>query len=87
MLSLQYVKAAAVFVSSRHRDFVAEVGNCGSRALDLIFLVPWPSSFLSVPSGVSAEEPGPTARTLQGPVQMSKMFALSTLASVLAFTP
>ena len=37
--------------------------------------------------GVSAEEQGPTARTLKGPVQLSASLALSTLASVLAFTP
>ena len=39
-------KEAAVFVSSRHRDFVAEVGKCGSRSLDLFFLVLWLSFLL-----------------------------------------
>ena len=39
------------------------------------------------PSGVSAAEQGPTARTLYRPVQLSASFALSTLASVFAFTP
>ena len=38
-------KATAVFVSSRHRDFVAEVGKCSSRSLDLFFLVLRPVSF------------------------------------------
>ena len=39
VLSLQCGKAVAVFVSSRHRDFDAQVGKCGSRSLDLFFLV------------------------------------------------
>ena len=51
VLSLQCGKAAAVFVPSRCRDFVAEVGKCGSRSLDLLFLVLWPSvSFTASPS-------------------------------------
>ena len=48
VLSLQCGKAAAVFVSSGDRDFVAEVGNCGSRLLELLFLELWPSIFFAV---------------------------------------
>ena len=53
-------KATAVFVSSRHRDFVAEgdfvaeVGKCGSRSLDLLFLVLWPSVFFTAPPSMSS---------------------------------
>ena len=36
-LLMQCGKATAVFVSSRDRDFVPEVGQCGSRLLDLFF--------------------------------------------------
>ena len=43
VLSLQCGKATAVFVSSRHRDFVAQVEKCGSRSLDSFFLLLWPS--------------------------------------------
>ena len=39
------------------------------------------------PSGVSAAEQGPNARIVDGPVQLSASLALSTLASVFAFTP
>ena len=42
VLSLQCGKATAAFVSSRDRDFVAQVGKCASRSLDLFFLVLWP---------------------------------------------
>ena len=38
-------------------------------------------------SGVSAAKHGPTARIFYGPVQLSASLALSTLASVFAFTP
>ena len=44
------VKATAVFVSSRDRDFATIVGKCGSRLLDLCFLVLWPSVFFTAPS-------------------------------------
>ena len=54
MLSLQCGKATAVFVSSRDRDFVAEVGKCGSRWLDLFFLVLWPSVFFTAPPSMSS---------------------------------
>ena len=54
VLSLQCGKAAAVFVSSRHRDFVAEVGKCSSRSLDLLFLVLWPSTFFTAPRSMSS---------------------------------
>ena len=49
VLSPQCGKATAVFVSSRHRDFVAQVGKCGSRSLDLLFLVLvlWTSFFFA----------------------------------------
>ena len=50
VLPLQCSKATAVFVSSRHRDFVAEAGKCGPRSIDLFFLVVWPSFFLTAPS-------------------------------------
>ena len=39
--------AKRVFVSSRDRDFVAEVGKCGSRLLGLFSLVLWPNVFLT----------------------------------------
>ena len=45
MLPLQCGKATAVFVPSRHRDFIAEVGNRDSRSLELLFLVLWPRFF------------------------------------------
>ena len=47
----------------------------------------WKGGPSGEPSGVSAEEQGPTARTLQGAVQLTASLALSTLASMLAFTP
>ena len=40
VLSLQQCgKATSVFVPSKDRDIVAQVGKCGSRGLDLIFPV------------------------------------------------
>ena len=54
MLSLQCGKATAVFVSSRDRDFVAEVGKCGSRLLDLFSLVLWPSVLLTAPPSINS---------------------------------
>ena len=41
-------------MSSRHRGFVAEVGKCGSRSLDLFVLVLWPSTFFTVPPSMSS---------------------------------
>ena len=41
-------------MSSRDRDFVAEVGKCGSRLFDLLFLVLWPSVFLTAPPSMSS---------------------------------
>ena len=46
VLSLQCGKATTVFSSSRDWEFVAEVGKCGSRLLDLFFLVLLPRVFL-----------------------------------------
>ena len=37
-------------MSSRHRDFVAQVWKCGSRSLGLLFPVPWPSIFFNCSS-------------------------------------
>ena len=52
VLSPQCDKATAVFVSSRDRDFVTQVGRCGSRLLDLLSLVLqlWPKCFFSCSS-------------------------------------
>ena len=54
VLSLQCGKATAVFVSSRDRDFVAQVGKCGSKLLDLFFLVLRPSVFFTAPPSMSS---------------------------------
>ena len=54
MLSLQCGKATAVFVSSRDRDFVAEVGKCGSRLLDSFFLSLWLSVFFTALPSMSS---------------------------------
>ena len=54
VLSLQGGTETAVFVSStRHRDFVAEAGKCGSRSLGLI-LVLWPSICCTAPQAMSS---------------------------------
>ena len=45
MLSRQCGKATAVFVRSTHRDMVAQVSECRSRGLDLIFPVLYPINF------------------------------------------
>ena len=54
MLSRRCGRATAVFVSSRHRDFVAEVWKCESKSLDLFFLVQWPSIFFNAPPSMSS---------------------------------
>ena len=44
----------SMVLSLQHRDFVAEVGKCGSRSLDLLFLVLWPSIFFTASPSMSS---------------------------------
>ena len=53
VLSLRCGNATAIFVSSRHRDFVAEVRKCGFRSLDLFVLVLWLHIFFTAPPSMS----------------------------------
>ena len=54
VLSLQRVKATAVFVRSKDCDIVAQVSKGGSRGLDLIFPVLYlTNDFTAVPAGTS----------------------------------